>query len=97
MRLFNRSREHDRLRDFFLTRLQRLVALRATPGSDVQTVLLVERAFVSTLVDCLRLGATADALGLLREGWSDTNARATSRPGDWGREAGDRSGRAQCA
>ena len=59
MRLFNRSREHDPLRGFFLTRLQQLVALRATPSSEVQTILLVERAFVSTLVECIRLGATA--------------------------------------
>jgi hypothetical protein len=97
MRWFNRSRDHDPLRSFFLTRLQRLIVLCATPSAETQTVLLVERAFVSTLVDCIRLGATGDAIGLLRDTWGHTKAQATSRSGDRGREPADGSGRAQCA
>src|SRR5579884_241271 len=62
-----RRRDADALRQLFLARLQRLLALRAGADPDPQRLLLIERAIGSTLVDCLRLGALVEALALLRE------------------------------
>lgn len=64
---FRRNTADPHLREMFLARLRRLHALRTTPLPSLDAFLFVERAFVSTLLDCIRLGAATEALTLLRD------------------------------
>lgn len=64
---FRKNTVDPEIREMFLARLRRLHALRTAPLPSIDSVLLAERAFVSTLLDCIRLGATTEALALLRD------------------------------